>query len=223
MDEQDILNRLRARYEAEGYEVRKSDSAIASGDLEFAPDAVARRGEEIVLLAVKRAGGGPAETKRLERLAALADGTAQMAFHLEIAAPQGPAASIEMAAPSVPETRAALGLARRLAADGEHLAALLLAWPTLEAAARRAARLTADLETDPLVPGDFLEPESLAAALVSEGLIGESEHHWIADLAARAEAAHHGALGCPVPADRLNRLLDLIDRLSRPGAKGGEE
>lgn len=216
MDAQDSLSRAKARFEAEGFTVRLNDQSLALAAADAAPDAVARRGGETVLLAVVRPGGGKAEERRLARLAELADTTPGMAFELVLEEAPGAAGAPALEAPSLAEMKATLALARRLAGEGQGTAALLLAWPVLEAAARRAARLQAKLDTAPLAPPDFLDADSLAAALVSEGFIPDADHAWVADLGARAQALAHGALGCPVPADALARLLSLAEMLARP-------
>lgn len=220
MDPQDALASAKAQYEAEGYTVRLNDGGLGVAGAEVAPDAVARRDSEMVLLAVRRAGGGAEEARRLERLAELADGTPGMRFELILENALPPAALAALEAPSPAEMKATLALARRIGGEGQDGGALLLLWSVLEAAARRAARAQAHLDTETLAARDFLPADSLAAALVSEGFIPDADHDWVADLGARAEALAHGALGCPVPARELARLFDLVEGLLRPAPAG---
>ncbi|MCP5433602.1 MAG: hypothetical protein H6923_10075 [Alphaproteobacteria bacterium] len=204
----DPLTETLAALAADGFEVRKGAEALRLAGLgrELAPDAVARRGAETIVIGLKRS---PADAGRLVHLARAAEEMEGLSFRLVLADVPPPVARPRLERASLTEARMARRRAEALLAEGQGALALILGWAALEAAAR------ARLDGDEAVAAGPLAGEALAKSLVALGLVPDTDYPALSDAAYRAEAIAHGYLGLEAPGELVARVLALVDTILR--------
>lgn len=205
------IERLARRYEENGYAVytRRDAHAQLPDELrQFVPDFVARRGDEAVIVELKRRGmPAPHLSELAERVRRHAGWRLDVLY---LDAPgedmQGPAAPAD-----IEKTVAA---SNRLFSEGDALAAWLLLWSAFDAAAMRA------LPEETGAADGVVEPEALIKLLAYEGLVPDSDHDRLLELRQVRNRAAHGHLDVTVEWDSFDFLANVTRALLGPPEPG---
>jgi hypothetical protein len=206
--EAELLDRLQFAYEARGFAFERHPAAALLPDFlaGYAPDAVAQREGETVVIEVRPRSDDPAEAAEIARVADALKGRPGYRFELVIAERPGSGTAGELDADEQ-GLRDRLQTARRLLGMQDMASALIVAWSTLEGLVR--ARL-GDAARGVHRP---MTAKSLVAALVSFGLIEDEEEADLAKLAEQRNRFAHGDTRTPVDARQIEALIALIERI----------
>lgn len=198
-----IVARLRERYEEQGYQffARPPADLLPSAIRAFSPPAVAIRGDEGVVIGIVGQPDGAASPRLEElarRLAGVPGWTLMLYSTRDFREPVIDAPTSEQFAAQVAEVDA-------LAHAGRSRAAFLLAWTTLEAAARRL--LPENRTRRPLAPEQVLE------GLTMFGAIEQGAADRLRALADLRDRIGHGDPNAVVTDDILQMLIDQLHEL----------
>lgn len=199
------MGQLEPILRAQGYDlVREPHGDALPAFLEgVRPDALAiGRHPSLVIEVV--GGGGTEEAERLARLRALVEERPGWAFKVVYYRDASPT----IAPPSEDEMDSVLESIERVAAI-DRRAALLLAWSSLEAAARRGPRPAADRP---------VASRSLVHELVSSGRVDQERGRVLFGLADLRNAVAHGGFRHEPTRDDLEVVTATISELSRKDA-----
>ncbi len=197
--EESVLERLIPDLKADGYDVvRAPDKNQLPMFLKnYRPDLIAYRGDEKVAYELKR--GSDRQKYSLEEIAKLFEGHKDWEFRVVWLAEADEISGLKRQ--SKQKILEVYQQSLDLAEYGSHTAAFLLAWATLEAAARRA--LGNDL-AKPQTPGRVVEQ------LASLGYLTPSEAEDLRSLTSLRNKIIHGELDAPLEKSAVNRMLHLL-------------
>jgi hypothetical protein len=201
-----FLELVAERYRRQGFEVAVSPApgSLPEALRTFVPDLLAQKGNERVVVQIKRRSGAPSG----EQLSALAEAVArEPGWRLEV---------VLFEPPSPPESLPSAHLILSTVKDAENLyhanqrnAALLLAWSALEAAGKSRLQGDAPHRAHAASPLDLLK------TLVSLGVLEESDYRNLIDVAQLRNRVAHGTLDNEIRPDQFARLTAVARSLVR--------
>lgn len=206
-----ILERLRDRYERQGYQffARPARELIPDflGDLH--PDAIALKPDDRLIIEVRLKPPPPEATARLAEIARKVATQPGWRFTVlvEDKAPDG---ALRVRRSSRQEIERQLAEAATLADGGHARAAFILAWAVLEAVARASRSTRSDR---PLPPMQTIQD------LAMHGLIEDDAADRLRGMLAVRNAVAHGDFSVAVEPAAVRFLIELIGKLV-PGLKG---
>jgi len=214
--ERNLVNRVAERYRRQGYDVLIAPIGEQRPKFlsEFEFDLIARRGEESVVVEVKwgeRAGSEPAVRKLAAEVAR------HPGWRLDLVLGQESEGAItfeSMMTPLAKELVAQLDEGLELCGNDHLVAGTLLIWSAFEGAARLVAAREG-LETAPTTA-----PLALIRALVSDGLIDDSEYETIKAAYQRRSGIAHGFASAPEDRETFEKLSEIAQRLLREQGEG---
>ncbi len=187
----------KAKYEAEGYVVSLSERLPKPFEA-FTADAIARRGDDIVVVEVKSANINDWPRERLEELTDIL--RAECGWRLDIITYE------RETSPPVPD----LNLARRRVREAQQLAekspdaASLLLWSAVEGA------LLAEADKREVSPARTLPPRSLVKQLTMDGVLSDNQGSELRDFAIRRDAIAHGMPADPPAPEQFDWLCRFV-------------
>jgi hypothetical protein len=209
MDEKQALEQLADGYRREGYTVtlRPGGSAVPPFLASFAPDLIARKNGDNVVVQVKlkeEIGGN----EELSHLAGVVNAEPGWRFDLVVLNPKTWPDEVarDAAEPAVAGIEALITEAGQLAAIPMPKAALVAVWAAFEAAMREAARRN----------GILLErnyPRFVLTTLYSEGLLSHGEYDQLLESLRLRNAVVHGLQTSAIQPGHAQLLVDLAKRL----------
>ncbi len=215
INETDVLARLRKELSAQGYTVEvRPRMAVDEAGVSLAPDLLARKGGETVLVGVKGLRSGPEDSTRLARLAEVARDHEGWSFRLVLAEARDQAPH---ALPLAVDLRDRLADARRLFRKGDAAPAYLFLWSVFTAAASR--RLLAF----GIAQAHRDEPSALVRSLIAHGLAAQEDLAWLAPAADLQTDLAAGHVDLEIPRELFDRLSAHANALTqgRQGELGG--
>lgn len=202
--EAELARRIAGDYRAKGYDVKllPTPAELPASLAAYAPDLVARRGDETVVVEIKsRPSSRSGHTA--EALARAVRELPGWRFELVVREPDIAYPLPDTAKPwSAGEARRALRHAEDLVEDGHVEAALLMAW----AAAEATLRLLASKEG---VEASTKEAISLLGRLTSEGVMARRDHDALRSALELRNAVAHGLKPPRLSASQIRRLIRL--------------
>jgi hypothetical protein len=197
--EAEFLERMRSRYEAEGYSftVAPDRSALPDFLTGYRPDAVARKPGQNIAIELRRHQAQPAE-RSVQDIRRLFEGHPDWQLHVAYTN-AGPLQSITIPTASPETIRAQLKEVRNLSAQGHHRAAFVMAWSLLEAALQSVDDAEA---SRPRMPGTVVQALSMNGFISSE-----TEQHLRALIQLRNRIVHGDVTAVPTP-----EHVDLVAR-----------
>ena len=200
--ELDLLRSLRQEYESKGYsfEAAPDPEHIPEFLGSYVPDAIARRGDEYVAIEVRKSRNRASELT-LQQIRSRFEGQPNWKFAVAYV-PEDPLKTLTIKAAAVPAIRRQLDDVRRLAEQGYHRAALLLAWSLLEAT---LLNVEAEHEARPRTPGSVLQ------ALAMLGRIEPETERRLRPLILLRNAVVHGDLAVEPTAADVSLLASVIE------------
>ena len=226
--EWNLLNSLKSRYEAEGFEfiIDPPVDRLPSFLRQYHPDAIARTslGESGVVIGIKEIKGSVQKAENLTQLAR--ELAKHKGWRLDIVLADRAFQEGWLLVPSLAELQMEFSALKRdfakLAAGEDSIGdlkfQLLFGWSLFEAAGRRVL-----LENDIDLPKDALNSKGVIDNLVVEGLISDDDATAAIDLLRLRNLITHGYLKQPVSADDLGALFGLIEKLVHTGNAGFHE
>lgn len=203
VNELSFLRDLAPQLQAEGYEVylQPGPSLVPAFLASVRPDAIAiGNGKKILIELVTSDTAGQRKT---EELARLVKGHPDWELRVLVATPATQKGTLRIQ--SGEEVLQSLAEVRQLNKQGHPAAALLLAWGTFEAVARR---LMSEVFEKPQTPGRLVQ------YLAQEGYVGPSEGDMLRVLAATRNEIIHGNLHARPSEGDVAFLADLLERLA---------
>jgi len=212
------LEQLAEKYVAEGYEVFVNPelSQLPDFALGFAPDILASRGNEGVLVKVKQDRADVQADPSIVRMAQAVN--AQPGWKFDLVVLGGSVDEIPSGAsePSLDRIARMLDCAATAAGARDLQSSFVVAWAALEAAMRRTAR-------DSGISLTSYSPRFLVRALYSNGLLGRQELDRLSDAVTIRNAATHGMevskLDFGVCYYVISVAHQLLSRAGHPGSK----
>jgi uncharacterized protein YutE (UPF0331/DUF86 family) len=204
--ERTVLERLRERYEREGYRFypHPPNELLPPFLEQYRPDAVALKGDGGVVIEVK-AHRGVRSDVRLSEVARLFRENKNWRFSIVNVEDFPPEPDIEIFPAESIETE--LARVEQLAQEGQLRAAFVLAWGTLEAAARALLSEYLEDKTRPM------SPVELSEMLARYGLIDNDSAAGLRNLSSFRNAVVHGDLGLQVDQRSIASLNDITRSL----------
>jgi uncharacterized protein YutE (UPF0331/DUF86 family) len=199
-----VLDRLRDRYEREGY----SFYTYPPRDLlpkflgNYRPDAIALRNDDRIAIEIKDRASGQSQT-RLAEIAQLFQG--QQEWHFRVFSIDDFGRDPNIGIYGVDEIEKALLEVEHLAGAGQLRAAFVLAWAALEAATRAA------LAGEPHAKMRPISSDQIGEMLAGNGLIEQGAAKILRDLSRVRNALVHGDLGIEVD----DHSIDALTTISR--------
>jgi uncharacterized protein YutE (UPF0331/DUF86 family) len=204
--ESETLNRIRNRYEAEGYRfvIRPGKPDVPRFLEGFEPDALALKGNGGVIIEVKASGKAATRSPVVEFLAREVPKHKGWKFELVLADKEGvePSPSLQ---PSRSEIVSRLAEVESLVKDSNRQVALLYAWALLEAATRLT--ILRDQEDKRFLPRTVVE------AIASNGFLSQDEEHKLAEIGKLRTWIVHGFTRVAVDQAQVRLLLEIVRRL----------
>lgn len=209
-----ILERLRERYEREGYRffaypIRDLIPPFLAG---YRPDAIALREKGGIIIELK-AGDSPSRDHRLAEIARRFEGQTDWTFKIFVDNQFNEPESLPEAA-SEDEIAVQLAEIDELTSSGHIRAAFVLGWAALEAATRRLLQKDAKWAERPMRPSDI--PELLA----HNGHVDQLDARRLRDLVALRNATLHGDLKRRVDREDVTLLQRTVRSLIQPPHDG---
>jgi uncharacterized protein YutE (UPF0331/DUF86 family) len=198
------MRRLMSELQAEGYEVylEPTTSILPTFLHNFRPDAIAIKGDKKLIIEVVTS--QTAQQKKTRVLANLV--SLHPDWELRII-PISTAESLQ--AQSAERIERVINEVRELHQSGHVSAALILAWATFEAIARR------------LVPGTFDKPQTpgrIVNILAQEGYVGPADADRLRSLAKSRNALVHGNFQVEASMADIEFFLQVLERLTAEGS-----
>jgi hypothetical protein len=178
-------------------------------------DLVATKGAEGILLQVKGSRDALEKDPNTPRIAAAVESQPGWRFDLIVLQPESESQKLPGHArePSLDQIVAGLAYAERVANGGDALPGFVLAWGTLEATMRHAARQAGLEVRNPT-------PTTLIRVLYSNGLIDQEEFGHLNEAITIRNASVHGLHMGPVKPDSMKHVIDIARRLVSPSPTG---
>jgi uncharacterized protein YutE (UPF0331/DUF86 family) len=200
--ERQVLNRLRAQYEAKGFEflVEPGSQDVPAFLGSYRPDAIARGGDTSIAFEIRQRRGDRGEAS-LQELKRRFEEHPDWQFVVVYAA-DDPLKSASIAAASKEDIRKRVEAVRALDAQGEHRGAFVLAWGLLEASLlnieqRRTAK--------PRTPGTVVQ------SLAMLGLLDSEAAHKMRPLISLRNRVVHGDLTAEPASEDVQIVLAAVD------------
>ena len=204
--ESETLNRIRDRYEAEGYRflIRPRSPDVPRFLEGFEPDAIALKGNGGVVIEVKSSNRAATRSPIVEFLAREVPKRKGWRFDLVLADKEGvePTQSLQ---PSRREIVAGLDEVEALFEHGNRQVALLYAWALLEAATRSVVLREQDEKR-------FL-PRTVVEAVASNGFVNSEEEQTLLEVGKLRTWLIHGFTRVAVNRTHINFLLEIVRRI----------
>jgi hypothetical protein len=205
-NESHILDELQFKYESQGFQFVRTPQrgALPSFFEGYIPDALARKGNETVVIEVKST-GGPLKD-HLGRIAERIQREPGYKFAFVIAQPEH--GTVISPSSDRHDVLKRIASAQDLSNSGDLGGALLLAWSALEAAVRR------QLREDTSAVRKALSASALVSALISFGLVEEEDKEKL-DIAANfRNMVAHGETKANPPAETVAFIIGLANALT---------
>lgn len=192
----------KAKYEAEGYMVSLSESLPRPFDA-FTADAIARRGDDVVVVEVKSANMNDWSRGRLEELTEIL--RAECGWRLDIVTYE------REPSPSMPDLKLVDQRVREAQqlAEASPDAACLLLWSAVEGA------LLWEANKRQVAPTRSLPPRSLVKQLTIDGVLSDNQASELRDFAIRRDAIAHGMAANPPAAEQFDWLCRFVIAVAR--------
>ena len=204
--ELETLYRVKPRYEKEGYQflIAPESSDLPDFLAGFRPDAIAKRGEERVVIEVKATSRAVDRSAIVKFLAGEVPKHEGWRFELIIADTERDRASLQV--PTKAELGAELDSVQKLIEQGGYKIALPFAWGLLEAITRKLVFEERDRATR------FL-PRTVVEKLVSEGYLDDEAGEKLFEIGNLRNQIVHGFTRLEVRREHLQTLLGVVQRL----------
>ena len=190
-----VVRRVQAKYEAEGFAVSLGERLPPPND-DYIADAIARSGDETIVIEIQPADTYKARHDRLERLAEIRNSEPGWRFVTETYEIEPPPPD-----PKRDDAIRRVGEAKRVA-DTSSEAALMLVWSAVEGALIKVSR---DQNIPKIRSG---RPRALVHDLVIHGVLSDNQYRELDRFARVREAVAHG-LSAELPSE------DELDWLAR--------
>jgi hypothetical protein len=203
-----------ARLRAQGYEV----TVLPTGEQlppflqRFRPDLVARRGDDHVVVEIKRRTSGKSGAE-VSQLAEVISNQPNWRFELVLAGSSDPAWDPPEHLPEPRIIAAGLVEVESLSSAGSSNAALLLAWSLLEGAARHRLVLRG------VDPSERMEPTAILERLVHEGDLDDTEFERLRAVLSLRNAVAHGFVDQRAEKSQLDTVTGTTRKLLGPVAR----
>jgi uncharacterized protein YutE (UPF0331/DUF86 family) len=199
---------LAEEYRSKGYEVIVEPSAGQLPDFlsEYQPDLLIRKGQEATVVEVKSR-SSLAKNPRLRELARLLQTKPGWNFELVVVGEKNELDIPEGACPlTKEEILQRIKTATALFASGDLEAALLLAWPSVEAAVRM-------LTEEENIVLDHLTPSYIFKQAVINGVISREDYNLLTSFMKYRNALVHGFKPTDLDATLLKQLIDRVEHI----------
>ena len=205
--ESDILQRLAADLQAEGYEVftQPGRSLVPRFLGNYIPDAIARRESKSIAIELTRR--SPGSERKVSELVKLFEGQKDWEFRVIWVEPATSGGKLQVQSRTAIAERVAE--IRQLISTSHFSSALLLAWASFEAVGRL------------LAPDQFQRPQTpgrLVQVLASEGYLTPTEADKLRALASKRNTIIHGELQTSVSREEVEEFAGILDTLSQLAA-----
>jgi hypothetical protein len=200
------LERLAAQYRAEGYEVavRPATDLLPPFAADFAPDLLATRGNERVLVRVKRDRAELEADATTARQAELTNAQPGWRYDVVVLGPNRPSRGAE---PTLEQIEQLLGEADTATQAGTPRAGFVIAWAGLEAAMRRAAQRAG-------VGGEIgTQPPTLIRELYSAGRLSPDEFRRLDATRHLRNEIVHGLASTAVDPNAVRSVIESARRI----------
>ncbi|HEX8655453.1 MAG TPA: HepT-like ribonuclease domain-containing protein [Allosphingosinicella sp.] len=200
--ETEFLERLRSRYEAEGFSfaVEPDRSMLPEFMVGYTPDAVARKPGYNVAIELKRQ-QSPSTHTRLQDIRRLFEGHPDWQFHV-VYMNAGPLQSITIPTASPDAIRLQLNDVRKLSTEGHYRAAFVIAWSLLEAALQSVDDAGA---SKPRMPGTVVQ------TLATNGFISSETEQRLRALIQLRNRIVHGDITAEPTAEHIRLVTNAIE------------
>lgn len=204
--ELETLHRVKPRYEKEGFQflIAPESSELPDFLAGFRPDAIAKRGDERVVIEVKSTSRAADESAIVKFLAGEIPKHEGWRFEVIVAEKERDRSAMQV--PTKDELAAELDSVKTLIEQGEYKVALPYAWGLLEAISRKLVFDERDRTTR------FL-PRTVVEKLTSEGYLNDEMHERLLEISNLRNQIVHGFMGVDVSREKLQTLLSVIQKL----------
>lgn len=202
-----VLSNIADDYTQRGYSViiEPKSEDLPRFLRKYRPDLIAKKGTEAVVIEVKTLGKAR-DSRTLRDIAE--EIRKHPSWRLQvIIADQPQYWDTQFKTPPIEEIKNRTEVAARIYEAGDHIAAFLLLWSLLEAAARHRLR---EVGVERAVPRT---PVALLKDLVSFGYLDQEEYDRLAEIARMRNAAAHGFLTLPLDQAKFRHLQSLVESL----------
>ena len=204
MNELEVLNKVRERYERQGYKFILEPSSDKMPEfLEGVRlDAIAVKGDKGIVFEVKNSLKAAENSALVKFLASEIPKHAGWNFELLLVE-----SDVQDDLPSKNEIGLALGEVKILVREGNEKVAIIYAWGLLEAAVRKIGLFEATDKIKRYLPNTIVEQ------LVADGFVDDSTAELLRTAAKIRTALAHGMISTSVPAIIMSTLVNVIDEL----------
>ena len=206
--ERELMEQVAQDYRRRGYDVILAPTPERRPPFlgHLVPDLIAQRGDENIVIEVKRV-----RTPRLPRsLRALLEALRTQPdwrLRLVYVGPEGELETFEMPTLTAQEAQEQIESSRRMYDSGEQAAAVLKLWSVLEAVGRKRLTEVQHEDVGPMAPVAFLKE------LTSFGLIEQHEYVELRSILELRNAAAHGRPTISVTQTEFQTLLEDVKKL----------
>jgi uncharacterized protein YutE (UPF0331/DUF86 family) len=204
--ELETLYRVKPRYEKEGFQflIAPESSELPDFLAGFRPDAIAKRGQERVVIEVKATGRAADRSAIVNFLAGEVPKHEGWRFELIVA--EGERDRTSLQAPTKAELQDELYSVEKMIEQGSYKVALPFAWGLLEAISRKLVFDERDQATR------FL-PRTVVEKLTSEGYLDDETGEKLVEIAHLRNQIVHGFTRLEVRREHLQTLLGVVQQL----------
>jgi hypothetical protein len=221
MNNQQQLQKVKDKYDREGYEVvvlpRGED--IPSFARAYEPDLIATKGGEKVIVQVKKDRSDLAKDRSLARLAEITNAQPGWRFDLVILEAQSPMEELASQAdePSINKIEQLLAHAEQSAEAGDTLSAFVVAWSGLEAALRYRSRAAGLGHAKPV------GATVLIRTLYSSGFLSSAELRRLDKANRTRNQIVHGFVTSRIGRNEVDYVVSLARRLLQDKSKPNKD
>jgi len=198
--EENVLGRLRSRYQELGYEfaVHPAADSLPEFMRGYVPDAVAVRGNDHIAIEVR---GSLQDSEQIAKIARKFEGQPGWRFTVSFSG-DDPLLSVPVPKDQIEGIRAQATTIEKMVVDGYVSAALIMAFALLEA----TERLTQEAPSSPP-----LKPGTVVQSLEMEGLIDPEIAARLRSLILRRNEIVHGHSSAPVEPNDVRTVLSAVE------------